>query len=205
MSQNFSKGKIYKITNDFNDEVYIGSTCDTLTKRFSNQRNNINTPSKMDRPLYILMREIGVDRFRIEIIEEFPCGDKYQLRQREGFHIREQGTLNKRIESRTAKERYDENKIDILLKAKDYRLKHIEEYKERDKLYNKNHKNEIQSRNKIYYEINKENVKQHAKEYRKEIIKCECGCDIKKGSLNYHKKSIKHQNLLNQQLTIQSL
>ena len=35
MSQDFSKGKIYKITNDYNDEVYIRSTCDTLVRRFS--------------------------------------------------------------------------------------------------------------------------------------------------------------------------
>ena len=31
----FKKGKIYKITNDYNDDVYVGSTCDTLIKRFS--------------------------------------------------------------------------------------------------------------------------------------------------------------------------
>ena len=31
--RNFENGKIYKITNDFNDSIYIGSTCDTLDKR----------------------------------------------------------------------------------------------------------------------------------------------------------------------------
>ena len=27
MSQDFNKGKIYKITNDYNDDIYVGSTC----------------------------------------------------------------------------------------------------------------------------------------------------------------------------------
>ena len=34
-SRDFSQGKIYKITNDYNDAIYVGSTCDTLVKRFS--------------------------------------------------------------------------------------------------------------------------------------------------------------------------
>jgi len=40
MKVDYSKGKIYKITNDFNDEIYVGSTCDTLVKRFSNHKKD---------------------------------------------------------------------------------------------------------------------------------------------------------------------
>ncbi len=47
MSQDFSKGKIYKITNDYNDDVYVGSTCNTLVKLFSAHKNNKNSPEKM--------------------------------------------------------------------------------------------------------------------------------------------------------------
>ncbi len=35
MSQDFTKANICKITNDYNDEVYVGSTCNTLVSRFS--------------------------------------------------------------------------------------------------------------------------------------------------------------------------
>ena len=42
MSQDLSKGNIYIITNDYNDDVYIGSTCDTLIKRFSAHKNGKN-------------------------------------------------------------------------------------------------------------------------------------------------------------------
>jgi hypothetical protein len=35
MSRNYSKGKIYKITNDYNNEIYVGSTCDEINKRMN--------------------------------------------------------------------------------------------------------------------------------------------------------------------------
>jgi hypothetical protein len=69
MCQDLSKGKIYKIINDDNDEVYVGSTCDTLVKRFSAHKSNRNSRAKMNRPLYVLMRKIGTDRFGIEWVE----------------------------------------------------------------------------------------------------------------------------------------
>jgi hypothetical protein len=40
MKVDYSKGKIYKITNDNNDDVYINYTCDTLVKRFSCHKQN---------------------------------------------------------------------------------------------------------------------------------------------------------------------
>ena len=224
MSQDLSKGKIYKITNDYNDDVYVGSTCDTLVKRFSAHKNNKNSPEKMNRPLYALMREIGNDRFRIELIEDYSCEDKYQLRQREGYFIREIGTLNKRVECRTKEERYRENKDLILEKQKEYRKEHIEEYAARDKLYREEHKEEYKSNHQKYYLKNCEELKQKAMDYRKENhdiikeqyhnsylkrkdklkekIKCECGCEVTQSSLNCHKQTKKHINLLNHQLTV---
>ena len=101
MSQDLSKGKI-----DFNDEIYVGSTCDTLVKRFSAHKWSIYSEKTKHRPLYTLMREIGFNRFRIELIEEYPCADKYQLRQRdsEGYYIRQIGTFNQLVSGRTREE-----------------------------------------------------------------------------------------------------
>jgi hypothetical protein len=61
MPQDFSKAKIYKITNDFNDDVYVGSTCDTLVKRFSNHKSDALRDCKKNRPIYKLMNEIGLN------------------------------------------------------------------------------------------------------------------------------------------------
>ena len=50
------------------------------------------------------MNELGVENFYIELIENYPCNDVYELRSREGYYIREIGTLNKNVAGRTRKE-----------------------------------------------------------------------------------------------------
>jgi hypothetical protein len=191
MSQDFGKGKIYKITNDYNDDVYVGSTCDLLTKRFSGHKKGINSKTKQNTLIYKLMNEIGFERFRIELIEDFPCQDKYQLRQREGHFIRELGTLNMRIECRTDKEYQKDNK---------------DKKKEIDKKYNENNKQKIQEYHKEYYEVNKEKIQEYrgnnkekiqekAKEYYKIKITCNvCGSIVCKRDISKHIKTSKHQS-----------
>ena len=46
MSRDFSTAKIYKITNDYNEDVYIGSTCDSIHKRFTKHTKAINESRK---------------------------------------------------------------------------------------------------------------------------------------------------------------
>ena len=191
MSQDFNKGKIYKITNDFNDEVYIGSTCDTLIRRFINHKRSSKTEKKQNMSIYKLMNEIGFERFRIELIENYSSQDKYQLRQREGHFIRELGTLNMRIECRTDKEYQKDNK---------------DKKKEIDKKYNENNKQKIQEYHKEYYEVNKEKIQEYrgnnkekiqekAKEYYKIKITCNvCGSIVCKRDISKHIKTSKHQS-----------
>jgi group I intron endonuclease len=177
MSQDFSKGKIYKITNDFNNEVYVGSTCDTVGRRFNKHKSDYKKETNMNTPLYKLMNEIGFERFRIQIIEEYPTEDKYQLRQREGYWIRQLGTLNIRIEDRTKKEWRDENKE----KYKDYHKTHWQQYFEENKdEYNEKRRNDYSNRKS---------------EIRIRMI-CECGTDVCKRDLAKHLKTQKHTKLL---------
>ncbi len=93
MKADYLQSKIYKITNDYNCDIYIGSTCDTLVKRFSYHKSDSSKESKKERPLYKLMNEIGFERFRIQLICDYPCEDIYQLRKKEGEFIRQIGTL----------------------------------------------------------------------------------------------------------------
>ena len=113
MSRDFNKAKIYKITNDYNDDVYVGSTCDTLGKRYSKHKTDSKKEKYKHYKLYKLMNEIGFNRFRIQLIIDYPCEDIYQLTQKEGEYIRLIGTLNKRIEGRTQKEYQNTNKDKI--------------------------------------------------------------------------------------------
>ena len=103
MKLDLNQAKIYKITNDYNDDIYIGSTCNTLVRRY-NQHRLFSTYNKYQNiPLYKLINEIGFDRFRIQLIANYPCEDKYMLKQKEGEYIRELGTLNKNPVNEPAK------------------------------------------------------------------------------------------------------
>ena len=59
MKVDYSKGKIYKITNDYNTDAYVGSTCDTLCKRFSGHKQSMTKDKNKNSLLYKLMNEIG--------------------------------------------------------------------------------------------------------------------------------------------------
>ena len=95
MKVDYSQAKIYKITNDFNTDIWIGSTCDTLVKKFSVHKADAIRNLRKDCIIHNHIRDHGFDRFRIQLIEDFPCEDLYQLRQRQGHHIREMQAINK--------------------------------------------------------------------------------------------------------------
>ncbi len=173
MSQDFTKAKIYKITNDYNDDVYVGSSCNNLKKRFNNHKSSSKIEGKNTSKLYTLINEIGFERFRIDLIENYPCEDKYQLRQREGYFIREIGTLNINIAGRTKQEYIEEN---------------IEMYKKAKTKYRENHKDKANINSKEYYKNNKERLK--------ESIACACGCNITFSNKLRHEKSKKHIKLI---------
>jgi predicted GIY-YIG superfamily endonuclease len=40
MKLDLTQAKIYKITNDYNDDIYIGSTCNTLVRRYSQHKTH---------------------------------------------------------------------------------------------------------------------------------------------------------------------
>ena len=182
MSQDFSKSKIYKITNDFDDSVYVGSTCDTLVKRFSRHKTSMNEEKKKHLLIYKLMNDFGFERFRIDLIEDYSCNDKQMLRHREGFWIRElKANLNMKIEGRNKQMWYEDNKERMLNKFKEYQNEH---------------KHKIQEYQKNYQVENQGKLIEYRKEYGKISIICECGCELAKKNLSIHKKSKKHFELL---------
>lgn len=75
------KGIVYKISNSVNDKIYIGSTTRQLGLRWTEHKK---TSKRSNRPLYKEMREFGVDKFSIEIIEVVDVRD---LLDREAFWI----------------------------------------------------------------------------------------------------------------------
>ena len=92
------------------DEIYIGSSCQSLQKRFQQHKDSMNSYKK-NRTLYVKMIELGIEHFYIEEIEKCPCNNLEELRKRERHYIIErQPVLNTEIPLRTEKEWRADNK-----------------------------------------------------------------------------------------------
>ena len=129
---------------------------------------------------------------------------------REGYWIRQIGTLNKKIEGRTRQEWEQEVREDLKAKAHSYYENNKEQIREQHKAYYGNHKEHIKERTKQYKEQHREwkleydrlyrlKHKEHIKEAKQMRIVCECGCDILKSVKARHYMSKRHQQFLEQQ------
>ena len=132
--KDFKNGRIYCIRNHICDDIYIGSTTQPLSKRMQKHRESIYSKRDGNMLLYQKMREIGKQRFFIELYEECPCKNIEQLRKREGEVIRElKPTINTRIENRTVQEWREDNKQKMQEWHKQNREEHKEELKDKHK------------------------------------------------------------------------
>ena len=179
----YSKSKIYQILNDVDDDVYIGSTCQPLSKRMAHHRCCMTRDECKKYLVYQHMREVGIEHFYIELIKEVPCENKEQLRAIEGQYIRQYGTLNKNIAGRTKKQ-------------------HADDTKEHKAEYDKKRREEIgdeinQKRRERYWtdvenkrEIRRQKYKENPTtilEYQKQRVNCNiCGKELSKGFMTEH-------------------
>lgn len=79
-------GNIYKISNDINDNLYIGQTVYSLQRRFNGHIYASITPYHQDcnDPIHRAIRKYGAEHFKIELIEECPNS---KLNEREQYWI----------------------------------------------------------------------------------------------------------------------
>lgn len=84
---NYSQGKIYKIVHNSSDNLYIGSTCEKLSRRMSNHRCDSNKPTNNMKIYKFIHENGGWINFRIILIQLWPCNSVDELRQREQYHI----------------------------------------------------------------------------------------------------------------------
>ena len=195
MPMNFANAKIYAIRSHQTEQIYIGSTCQPLYKRFYHHKcKPCSSREILKYP----------DAF-IELLEEFPCANKMQLNKREGHLIRTMNCVNNRIAGRTNTEYYIDNQIHILEKCKQYREEHKENILEKCKQYREEHKTEI----KQYRDEHKEHISEYHKQYRtdnQEKIKehknqkytCDCGSRYTTQNKARHFKSHKHLEFIRQ-------
>ena len=107
----YINGKIYTVRSHHMDKYYIGSTPRSLSTRLAEHKYK-RAGQVSELFLY--------DDVYIELLENFPCNSKDELRKREGELIRENkhNVLNTRVDGRTKeenqKEYYKNNQKNIL-------------------------------------------------------------------------------------------
>tara|TARA_R110002049_G_scaffold300401_1_gene491254 strand:+ start:426 stop:1025 length:600 start_codon:yes stop_codon:yes gene_type:complete len=199
MEERYKRGKIYTIRCRYDDTlIYVGSTIETLSKRFGGHK--ADSKRKMSMSLYTYVNK-DWDNWYIELYEDYPCNNKQLLLKREGEIIREIGTINKQIAGRTKEE---------------YRLENIDKDLENRKIYYQNNREKILNDKKIYLAENLDKIKERNKKHREDNIDkyikkdkdyyeknkykviCDvCGTEITKINLKAHQKTKKCVNFNN--------
>ena len=109
----YENGKIYKITDVGYNKCYIGSTCESLSKRMERHRKNYREHTKgqtrKKTTAVDIFNEFGIENCKIELIEKYPCNSKEELHKREGGHIKATDCVNKMVAGRTKQERKEDN------------------------------------------------------------------------------------------------
>ena len=188
-------GRVYKICTDekYTNEIYIGSTFDTLEKRFMRHKTDSNCSS------YILFEKFGYENCHIELIKKYDVIDRDHLEVYETLWINKY--RNKCVNKLTPfcirklyKKAYREaNKDAILKRKKIYREANKDAIAERQKIYREANKDAILEQAKAYREANKDAIL----ERRKQPWTCEvCNITTWIVSKSRHLKTKKHQDNL---------
>ena len=189
----YKNGKIYKIVDVGYNKCYIGSTCESLSKRMARHRSKYLYGSEKDkgRRINSLFDDFGMDNCKIELVEEYPCSNKMELLRQEGYHIRENECVNKIVAGRSSAEYWQE-----------YSANNKEKIRENNKNW---YQNNWKYRKEYRKEFNKQNKDKYHEYYesRKSILSekhlCGCGMEYTHQHKKRHEKSQKHQDWLKQQ------
>jgi hypothetical protein len=195
---NYSKGIIYTIRSK--DNVYVGSTIDFRSRKYSHKSNMYNENGKeYNFNIYKTIRANECE-WDMQPYSIFPCNSKIELTiEEERIRRLLKADMNTRMcgsECSTKKQYYkqynDQHKDEIKKYKKQYYEEHKDEKKEYDKQYHKEHKDELNKKHKQYHKEHKDELNKK----KKQKVTCECGCIVAKGYLSQHRKTKKHINFM---------
>ena len=89
-NDDFKNAKIFKIYQDLSntrDVVYIGSTCDTLSKCISNFRIKSKSRVNWSCDKFYMMIRSSYMNCKIELIENCPCNNAEELKKKMKYMI----------------------------------------------------------------------------------------------------------------------
>ena len=110
LRKQLDQGKIYKITDNTNDNIYIGSTCQTLEKRLSRHKYDYD---RFLKGVYHHITSFDIlknNNYQIELLEKCNIKTKDELTARERHFIDNNDCVNKQF----LKVYYDANKDKII-------------------------------------------------------------------------------------------
>lgn len=124
----YQRAKIYKIIDNTNDDVYIGSTCEpTLARRLVQHRADYKKYLKGKTNYTTSFKIIANGDYDIVLIENYPCNSKDELYARERYWTQNTKCVNKiknqGLLKELGKKEYDK------FKGKLYRSKNAEKIK----------------------------------------------------------------------------
>ena len=146
LKNKFYNAKIYKIVDNTNDNVYIGSCCSSLKTRLSTHKcsyemflfHNIKSYEINKNKDYIKSYEILKNNdYKIELLEDCDINTKHELLERERYYIDNNECLNKNIPDISYNQYYNDNINKINDYQKEYYKKKIEKYTRYYTRYNK--------------------------------------------------------------------
>ena len=178
-----NNAKIYKITDNTNNNKYIGSTCKTLNQRLSVHKCDYK---RFLKGLFHNIKSFDILKngdYKIELLENCNIKTKQELLERERFYIENNECLNKCIPCRTHKQYYNDNKD----KFKEY----YNDNKDKAKEYYNDNKEKLNNCHKEYNANNKDKLQQK--------FICQCSGNYTYINKSHHIKTSKHQNYLKSQ------
>ena len=188
----YSKGVIYKIARrDGTGECYVGSTTNLRQRRSSHKSTCCNPNSAQHNlPVYQHIRANGGwSDWEVAPIEQWSCASKQELEIRERHWIDE---LKPQLNS--YKPAGYALAGGMAQYQKDWREVNKEYQKQYSKQYYQQHADELKEYHKQYRAEHAEEKKQYAAER----IECECGAVVSRGCIARHRKSAKHQWVMQQ-------
>ncbi len=188
MVNKYENGKIYKVVDNINGNIYIGSTCLTLEKRLINHKAKFNQflRSKKNCSWCQAYRILMNNDFKIYTIENYPCNSKRELEKREDFYIITNECINLNRSYLLKKEIIEKNKIAAEKSRKKNLLEKNQSYLNHKKAGKNWRNNNKLNKNEKYYKELKSN-----QERGKKIVSCpKCNKSIRYDSFHRHKRTI---------------
>lgn len=113
----YHNGKIYRIIGG--NKTYYGSTVQRLCLRKAIHKHHYKIKFGSCKSFEIF--DLVGDNFIMQLVENYKCNNRKELERREGFWIKNDPTaVNSYVSGRTKQEYYQDNRDEILRKAKDY-------------------------------------------------------------------------------------